>query len=220
MPQYTIKHKKNNKNKKIRKFSTKHKKKSITIKKQNAGFRFWVSKEVEIFYHREGMLSITNAYASSDPKSAPTINSAQLLNLPKFRFRHLKVSGNYLIGARFQSDSKFFFIIQFILGFSTIIGDRKENVIVSLDTRYIQSEIEKRRQQITSCHVEYIVYSLHKNTQIVPQIAIEILRRGDGRDKARSSRYDFYKNSKPKTTTGIIEAHEVGKQYFIVKFTK
>uniref|UniRef100_A0A6C0HNF1 Uncharacterized protein n=1 Tax=viral metagenome TaxID=1070528 RepID=A0A6C0HNF1_9ZZZZ len=216
MPQYTIKHKKNNKHKKNKKFSTKHNKKSITIKEQNAGFRFWVSKEVEIFYHREGMLSITNAYASNDLKSAPTINSAQLLNLPKFRFRHLKVSGNYLIGARFQKDSRFFFIIQFILGFGTIIGDKKENVIVPLDAKYIQSEIDKRRQNIVSCPVEYIVYSLHKNTQIIPQIAIEILRRGDG-NKLSRSRYSF---SKEKTTTGSIEAHEVGKQYFIVKFMK
>ena len=187
--------------------------------KQSAGSAIWVKGNVEIFYHKKGLFSVTNAYASTDFDDASTIYPDQLIDLPYIRFS-LTTSGNYLIGcfimgAKTQSRSQHFrsshqssreqilFIKQIHVGLS---GSIKDNVLIyPTDAASYTQNVQSLFPYITNTsHIEYRIFSINSKIVLTSDQAAQLL----------SNRVI------PKLDNTLVTITEVPNLYFKIKTKK
>lgn len=186
-----------------------HKRKALKTT-QKAGFRFWVSQKVEIYYHKKEWYKVTNAYASESESSAPEIHASQLAEMPYFRFPHLKFSGNYLIACRLKNHSTYLFIKQFKLGISSLIGEKKKDItLVDINVDYINGLLNKARSKDEIETVEYTVYSLGDFKE---ELTVDIARRILSGSRPSSSSdviSRFFGIRQKSTTTSVAKSGEI-----------
>jgi len=180
---------------------------------QTAGYSWWVSKKVEIFYPKQALLGIYNVYASESHNNAPEIKESQILELPKFRFPHTKLSGSFLIVCKFTISTAINFMLQFNLGLSNIFGSKSKIFeIQKQNNDYIMDFLNKQRYNRKPVLLEYKVYDIGKHSTAITISEIKyILSRNRQVSNGYRQHHAAY-NNRHSTDSNLVST-----QYFNVK---